>query len=268
MRHKPVNAARRMDYEIRPAPFSDCRALIRVHHYAKGCANTATEAYGIFRKSDGVLVGAALWMPPTRVCAESVNRENWKTVLSLSRLAVVPNEPTNVASMLIGACIRAFAKAKRWTSLVTFADQSQGHTGAIYRATNWEYVGLTKPEPRWVDKDGKQVSRLSTKSRTGATMRELGHVLVGKFSKHKFVLHLSLERAVVTAPKRGRDGTLPGKQGGRWTTEQVHEAVQDTRDAIARELRHMASHYEGETARMLNIAAENVLLRGRKLWTW
>jgi len=114
-------------------------------------------------------------------------------VLALSRLVVVPGEPTNAASILIGACIREIRRRRQWPLLVTYADQSQGHTGTIYRATNWTYAGLTKPEPRWVDQEGRQVSRLATKSRTAAEMTALGYRMSGKFAKHKFTMDLGFE---------------------------------------------------------------------------
>ena len=82
----------------------------------------------------------------------------------------------------------------RWVAAVTFADGSQGHVGTIYKATNWEYVGETKPEPRWEDANGKQVSRLSTKSRTAADMTALGYRMVGKFPKHKFIFRFTASR--------------------------------------------------------------------------
>jgi hypothetical protein len=188
-RHKPENAARAADYRVERVPHADARAFIAEHHYARGCANTSTDAFGLFRA--GVLVGAAVWMPPTRVCAESVNREHWRKVVALSRLAVAPTEPTNAASLFIGAMLRNLRQARRWVAAVTFADESQGHTGAIYKATNWQYVGRTKPEARWLDAEGRQVSRLATKSRTAADMAKLGHRMSGKFSKHKFVFPLS-----------------------------------------------------------------------------
>lgn len=187
-RFKPDNAASRADYEIKLHTLAPCAALIREHHYAHGCANTSVMSVGMFR--DGALVGAALWMPPTRVCAETVDRDRWRRVLSLSRLAVVPGEPTNAASMLIGWCIRKLKKESKWIAIVTYADESQGHTGTIYKATGWAYAGRTKPEPRWIDSTGRQVSRLSTKSRTADDMRALGYTMHGKFAKHKFTMRL------------------------------------------------------------------------------
>lgn len=186
----------RRDYEIRPVPLSDGAAFIRTYHYAKGCANTAVLSMGAFR--GGVLVATALWLPPTVTCARTVH-EDWRRVLALSRLAVAPGEPQNVASMLIGACLRSLRREGRWAALVTFADESQQHTGKIYRATNWIYQGRTKPESRWVAPDGRQVSRLSTKSRTRAEMEALGYRLAGKFSKHRFAI--ALQGALLPFPR-------------------------------------------------------------------
>ena len=185
---KPTGpVARRCDYEVRDVPLLDASRLIRAEHYAGGCSNTAVFAHGLFRGE--ALVGAALWLPPTKNCAKTVHPD-WRRVLSLSRLALLPGEPQNAESLLIGASLRKIRQSKRWAALVTFADESQGHTGTIYRATNWTYAGRTRPEPRWETAEGQQVSWLSTKSRTAAQMAALGHRMVGKFAKHKFVMVL------------------------------------------------------------------------------
>jgi hypothetical protein len=183
LRFKPANAARVKDYETKRVPHGEAAPFIVTHHYAHGCANTSTEAFGLFRKD--VLVGAALWMP-TKVAAQSVDPFDWRRVIALSRLAVAPTEPTNAESLFIGAMLRTIFAERRWTMLLTYADESQGHEGTIYKATNWHYLGRTNPEPRWLDANGKQVSKLATKTRKAATMRGLGHRMVGKYRKHKF----------------------------------------------------------------------------------
>ncbi len=176
------------EYHVRHVPHKDAAAFIHEHHYARGCANTSVLATGLF--SGDYLVGASLWMPPTRVCAESVAGENWRGVLALSRLAVAPSVPTNGASFLIGRSIRLLRRDPRWTHLVTYADESQGHTGAIYLATNWTPQGRTRPEARWLTADGVQVSRKAGRSRTRAEMEALGHRLDGRHSKIKFTMQL------------------------------------------------------------------------------
>jgi hypothetical protein len=204
-RFKPANRARSKDYVVSKIPHAQAAPFIVAHHYAHGCANTSTEAFGLFRRD--TMVGAALWMPPTRVAAESVDRADWRRVLALSRLAVAPTEPTNAESLFIGAMLRTLNAERRWTCVVTYADESQGHDGTIYRATNWRYLGRTKPEPRWCDASGKQVSKLSTKTRKAEQMRALGHRMTGKFCKHKFahIFDVGIAQALVRAFETLRD---------------------------------------------------------------
>jgi hypothetical protein len=137
-------------------------------------------------------------MPPTRVCAESVRGDDWRAVLSLSRLVVVPGEPQNAATLLIGGSVRLIRRDRRWRSLVTFADEGVGHTGVIYKATNWEYVGLARRRAPWLTAEGMQVSEKAKTSRTVAEMRALGLRRGAARAKRKFVMHL-----VPMSPPRG-----------------------------------------------------------------
>lgn len=207
--------AHRKDYALLPIDQQTGAAFIRQHHYARGCSKTAVYWHGLFRSD--VLVGAAQWLPPTRVCAESVVRElatrlhvraDWRRVLSLSRLAVAPTEPTNAESIFIGLCLRAIRTEGKWPALVTFADDSQGHTGTIYRATNWIELGKTQAKPRWVDAEGSQVSVLASKSRTVEQMRALGFRVEGKYAKTKFVQWLG-SRSEYQLTSRAASGVLP-----------------------------------------------------------
>lgn len=180
--------ARRAEYTFQQIPHALGALFIREYHYARGCSKTGV-MYGALRA--GFLVGVAQWLPPTKVCAQAVHVQ-WKRVLSLTRLAVHPNEPQNVASMLIAASIRWLRASKRWVALVTFADESQGHTGAIYRATNWIDRGISGRYERWVDTGGRQVStKAGPVSRTRAQMLFLGFVSQGKFAKRRFTMELT-----------------------------------------------------------------------------
>lgn len=177
-------------YEVRPCPLADAQQMVRNHHYSKGGSNTAVYTHGLFERNSGKLIAVAWWLPPTRVACESVNRECWKQVLSLTRLVCLPDAPKNSASFLLAHSVRLIRKEGRFKSLVTYADESQNHTGGIYRASGWTYVGRTGPYPRWLDRDGKQVAPKATVNRTKAQMEALGHRKVGSFFKHKFVIHL------------------------------------------------------------------------------
>lgn len=77
--------------------------------------------------------------------------------------------------------------------LLTYADEGQGHDGAIYRATNWEYLGKRPGYGKWHDADGRQVAAKSTVNRTKAEMAALGFIQQRPTPKHKYRLVLKAE---------------------------------------------------------------------------
>lgn len=181
---------RKKDWFVDDAPLRQAQEMVAMHHYARGGSNTAVYVHGLYRKEDGILCGIAWWLPPTRVACESVNKEQWKKVISLTRMVILPGMPKNACTFLLARSVERIRRDGRFVSLVTYADESQGHNGGVYRAANWDYVGRTGPYPRWQDADGRQVAPKSTKNRTKDQMLSLGYIKTGSFHKHKFVLHL------------------------------------------------------------------------------
>lgn len=183
------NRLLRKDWEIRNVALWLASSIIEKHHYAKRAANTATYLHGLFPKDsfwDAECVGIAWWIPPTKSAAESTFANNWKGVLSLSRLVVIPGIPKNAATFLLAGSMKLIDR-KLWPCLVTYADEWRGHTGTIYRAANWKYLGLTKPEAVWTLNDRMIARKAGPHTRTKNEMLALGAKMVGRFSKHKFV---------------------------------------------------------------------------------
>lgn len=184
---------RRSDYVVRTIPLAQAQELVREYHYSRGGANTATFRHGLFHIGDPETpLGVAWWIPPTKSAANATHPSNWRGVLALSRLVIVPGMPTNAASFLMASSIRLIRKDARWECLVTYADTWQGHTGAIYKATNWTYVGTTAPESVWVDPvtDRMVARKAGPKTRTRQEMLDLGYKHLGRFSKHKYAMWL------------------------------------------------------------------------------
>jgi hypothetical protein len=186
--------ARRENYRIERRPHAEAKKLIEMFHYAKGAANTSVACHGLVRISDAALVGAALWMPPTANAAKGLARahlgssDRHREVLVLSRLVVAPGEPKNAATLFLGGSERLVRTDDRWSLLATYADRAEGHTGTIYRATNWTYDGETRPEARWRDpRTGRLVAKKATRSRTIDEMKEAGFVRDSDSRKIRFV---------------------------------------------------------------------------------
>ena len=152
-------------------------ALIEALHYAKGAPNTSTFRHGLYKTATAPLYGyawgVALWIPPTKVAALTV-AENWQGVLALSRFVLDPSVPPNGASYLLGRSMRLVDR-ERWPVLLTYADTAHGHTGAIYKATNWECLGPVPAGDVWVDGAGVQRGR----KRGGHTLRRAEMIALG-----------------------------------------------------------------------------------------
>jgi hypothetical protein len=177
---------KRSEWYVKDVSIAEARDIVERLHYAKGASNTRVFSHGLYRRGEDTLLGCAWWLPPTKAAAMATYEGDWRSVLSLSRLVVDPSVPTNGASFLIAHSIKLIREDPRWECLVTYADIGEGHEGTIYRATNWQYMGLSSPTLRWVDGDGRIVARKAAKSRTVKEMEDLGYERQGPFAKHKF----------------------------------------------------------------------------------
>lgn len=183
------NRLKKADWEVRPVSISEARQLIEKYHYAHGAANTATSLHGLYRRGEWfapVCYGVAWWLPPTRNAAAA-----WwpdpDRVLTLSRLVIVPEAPKNAATFLLMASVKMLPE--RWECLLTYADTWQGHTGQIYKAAGWEYLGATEAKPIFLVNGRMRATKAGPRTRTYEEMAtELGAECVGKYSKHRFRL--------------------------------------------------------------------------------
>ena len=180
------------DYEVRTVSLTTCQAMVAQYHYAKTGSNTATFRHGLFHKDRfDECLGIAWWIPPTKSAALANYPSNWKAVLVLSRLVVHPDVPQNAASFLIMRSVKLIRQDKRWEYLLTYADEWQKHSGAIYKATNWHYLGKTAPEATWCDAEGRMVARKAgPHTRTKGEMLALGYTMIGRYSRHRFGMPL------------------------------------------------------------------------------
>lgn len=181
------NRLRRADWGVKPCTLRDARALVEQYHYSRSTANTAVATHGLFRDDGrGGLWGAAVWMPPTPTAARAVAGDDWRGVLTLSRLVVHPDVPINGASFLLGGSMDLLDRG-RWPILLTYADSRMGHTGAIYRATNWLDEGDVKAGDTWIGPNGEQRGRKrGPRNYSADEMRAMGFTRAPAGTKRRF----------------------------------------------------------------------------------
>lgn len=179
---------KKKEYFVKAISLAVCQEMVKEFHYAKGGSNTAVATHGLFHVNNpDKCLGVAWWLPPTKSAALANYPPNWKAVLSLSRLVILPEMPQNAASFLIAGSIRLIKQDKRWEYLLTYADSYRNHVGTIYRATNWNFLGETKPQAVWVNSEGRMIARKAgPRTRTKSEMQQLGYTLLGEFSKYRY----------------------------------------------------------------------------------
>lgn len=129
---------------VKPVTRQQCEPFIIGIHYAKRWPSISY-SFGLFDEDD--LVGIVTYgTPPSAPLKRGVAGDELKgEVLELNRLCLKNNRP-NEASRLVSASLKMLPKGK---IIVSFADISQGHNGCVYRASNFDYYGLSAKRTDW-----------------------------------------------------------------------------------------------------------------------
>lgn len=177
-------------WKVAPLSFDKASMLIKTYHYSRSHSKQDVALHGLFLIQDdynALPYGVCWWIPPASPSVARYCSEDFAGVLSLSRMALTPDAPRNAASFLLSRSIKLLPE--RYHTLVTYADTWQGHTGGIYKATNWHYDGLTDKKPVYVDNEGAVVStRRGDKTTSIESMNEQ-YILLGHYPKHRFIFY-------------------------------------------------------------------------------
>ena len=69
--------------------------------------------------------------------------ENEEDIIELRRLCCIDDTPKNTESFFIGHCLRWLKRNTDLKLVISYADNTYGHTGIIYQASNFKYLGKT-----------------------------------------------------------------------------------------------------------------------------
>jgi hypothetical protein len=171
---------------------TECDWMIRRHYLQKWpgvvtcilvmtTAKRLVDCYDLYQNHVGCLVFA---MPPAQT-AIRYGGTTWE----LARLWIDDALPKNSESWFIGQAVKHVrAKHKEVEYLISYADPAHGHSGIIYKASNWIADGMTD--------EGRKTPRVDYES-GGKHYSRMGHLpkgaeykLVYRTSKHRFLYRL------------------------------------------------------------------------------
>ena len=159
--------------DIRTCELSEVERLCAAHHAYGGAGGTAVYCFGVYE--DGALVAAFSWQPPPPGAALSTCREVPGGVLALSRMVAVPKDQRALRhiSKPLRVIMRRLIDRTRWPVLITYSDESKGHTGHVYKCSGWQPT-IKRKSAAYEDDDGRRVSVYSNGKQRPKALKRAG----------------------------------------------------------------------------------------------
>lgn len=133
---------RRGQYTVEPCERIEIRDFIEKHHYS-GSINGVMASH-CFKLLDGDrIIGAMLYGKLGMANAWKKYADSSDDVIELRRLVLVDNTLSNAESFFIGKTLKYLKQNTKIKTVVSYADPNHGHSGIVYRATNFKHVGMT-----------------------------------------------------------------------------------------------------------------------------
>ena len=151
-----MSSIKARDLTITACKVTDIRAFIETYHYSHNI-NGVKIKYCFKVEYNGALVGGVLFgAMSTTAWKKFADKES--KVLELRRLVLIDSAGKNSESRVIGHCLRKIRKIdKEVEIIVSYADPYYKHNGTIYKASNFEYLGLSGKDKGFLDKETGKV---------------------------------------------------------------------------------------------------------------
>lgn len=146
------------DFTISPIGKKEAAELLLEYHYLKDHSKGFKSGYnyGLFRETElpssegllGVCIFTGLPVPELAQSAFGLKRNEQDGLFELSRLCLHPEvqrAEKNLASWFVARCLRQLRRTTPVRAVLSYAD-ADFHEGTIYRASNFQYYGLSDPK--------------------------------------------------------------------------------------------------------------------------
>lgn len=151
-----VEVIRARELEISDCALSDIKTFVETHHYSHS-VNGVKIAQCFKVTHAGELVGGVIFgAMSTTAWRKFATHE--RGVPELRRLVLLDRAGRNSESRVIGHCLRHIARTMPDVEVVvSYADPAHQHTGTIYRAANFAYMGLSGKDRGFLDRETGKV---------------------------------------------------------------------------------------------------------------
>jgi len=130
------------DFEVKPTTIQYVRDFVETWHYSENVNGLRiSNVFGLFYQDN--LIGAMIYGPLGMANTWKKYADSEDEIIELRRLCCIDNTPRNTESYFIGKTLRWLKKNTNYKIVISYADTFHNHEGTIYKASNFEYHGLT-----------------------------------------------------------------------------------------------------------------------------
>lgn len=128
-----------------PLDLRTAKQLVRLwHSRLPRLGGQVPGGFGYGAEFDGLFYAVAVWsLPVARLLP------NDGSCLELRRLAVGPDAPKNTASRMLGWMVRDIARRRPGVNRLVSYQDTEVHTGGIYKAIGWTPVDCSASQTKW-----------------------------------------------------------------------------------------------------------------------
>lgn len=135
-----------LQLHIDPISFEDARAMCGLWHSRMPKIRNPVAVMGQYphfgAEFDGIWYAIAIWSNPV---ARLLPQRAW---LELRRMAIAPDAPKNTASRMLAVMTRIIRKKRPDVERLVSYQDTEVHTGCIYKAAGWTVVVPDDPRSR------------------------------------------------------------------------------------------------------------------------
>lgn len=122
---------------------NEIRDFIEEWHYSKNINGLMSDYCFKLEDESGNLIGAMIYGRIAMAGVWKKYAENENELTELRRLCCIDDTPKNTESYFIGKTLNYLKKNTPIKKVISYADATYGHTGVIYRASNFQHIGMT-----------------------------------------------------------------------------------------------------------------------------
>ncbi len=134
-----------IDYTVSLCDRFEIRTFMEQYHYSHNINGVMSTYCFKLCTIDGEMIGAAIFGNLGMANAWKKYGTSAQDVIELRRLVLIDATKRNAESYFIGAMLRWLRKNTELKTVVSYADPNNGHTGVVYRASNFRHVGMSAP---------------------------------------------------------------------------------------------------------------------------